>query len=102
MGILEKSREPDYSPVPDERSASSSDQLLYDEDRLAFSRPKASLKRKLAVGLVALFVLLVYSTVIVFLTSKWWRKEQLHGANVVDSMLPLSLSFDFRNGVFVP
>jgi hypothetical protein len=85
MGLLDKNKEPVYSPVSDDRSASSSDDLLYDGDRSTHTtRTKSSRRRTVVLSVGGLLALVAYSALLVTITSAWWRKERLHGANVID------------------
>lgn len=88
MGFLDKKDEPVYSPVPDDRSSSSSDSLLYngDEPKLGSARSRTSIKKKALIGVGGFLVLLAYSSLLITVTSMWWKKERLHGANVIDCM----------------
>lgn len=98
MGFLDKKTEPIYSPIPDDRSAGSSDNLLYDgaQSESGHSRPRTSHKKLALIVVGGFLVLLAYSSLLVTATSMWWKKESLHGANVIDCMC-----FYFRTPVSV-
>jgi hypothetical protein len=87
MGLLEKTEEASYSPLGSERSASSSDDLLYDGHFSGLGKPKASRRTRVAYFLGALALFLAYSGLLVTTTSMWWKRERIHGANVIDSKL---------------
>ncbi len=91
MGILEKNDEPRYSPIPDDRSATSSDDLIYDGLHPSRSRRERLPKVSIFTAIGAVVALVAYSTVVVTLTSMWWRDERLHGANVIDCRLAISI-----------
>lgn len=87
MAFSEKDTTPAYSPIHDDQSSNSareSDELLHDGYPTA--RPRvASRKRRalIAVGGVAIF--LAYSFALTSATSMWWKKQRVHGANVIES-----------------
>lgn len=84
MGILEKNKDPAYSPITDDQtsdSARESDDLIYDGDRSQF---KTSRRRPGWMVIIGFVALLAYSTVLLTASSWWWTKERLHGANVID------------------
>jgi hypothetical protein len=87
MGLLEKNNEASYSPLGSEGSATSSDDLLYDGHLAGLRKSKLSRRTKTAYILGGLALLLAYSGLLVTTTSMWWKRERLHGANVVDSKL---------------
>lgn len=94
MGLLDRKTGPTYSPVPDDRSAGSADNLLYDGHQFDsdHSRSRSSHK-KLAVFTVGSFLaLLVYSALLVTATSMYWKKERIHGANVIECMYCSSMA----------
>jgi hypothetical protein len=84
MGFLEKSTGPNYSPIRDDQSATSSDDLIYDGHGSGRSRSKTSRRKSYFIALGGFIIFLVYSAVLVTFTSMWWKKERIHGANVID------------------
>ncbi|SPQ23069.1 2718d2ac-2974-4226-8370-f84f2e3dcb32 [Thermothielavioides terrestris] len=95
MGLLDKHSGPIYSPVPSERSADSSDGLLYDGDVHSNSpETRRSRKKTVLIALGGFFVFVAYSVLLVTATSMWWKKERLHGANVIDSPIRKYIQYE--------
>lgn len=87
MGILSKDSEPSYSPVPDDQSSRSSDELFYDGNaRSARQALKRSQTPKMLIALGNFVVLVAYSALLITFTSMWWKQDRLHGADVIDCM----------------
>lgn len=80
MGVTQKQEKPAYSPIPDDQSATESDDLLYEGFK---HTRKSRWSRWLIVGGVVVFI--AYSAVLVSIPYLWLKKERLHGANVIDS-----------------
>jgi len=84
MSTSEKDTESSYSLLPSDRSATSSDDLLYDGHLPGLAKRKFSRRSKLIYAVGGLALILAYSTFLVTATSMWWKKDRLHGANVID------------------
>lgn len=87
MSFSEKVTKPAYSPIRDDEfsdSARESDELLHDGYRTAYPR-RTSHKRQALFIIAGLVALLASSIVLTTVTSIWWKKERVHGANVIDS-----------------
>jgi hypothetical protein len=83
MGVTQKESASAYSPIPDDQSATESDDLLYEGYKSARTRNKSRWSRWFIVAGVLAFV--VYSAILVTVPYLWFKKERLHGANVIDS-----------------
>ncbi|KAL2145800.1 hypothetical protein VTI28DRAFT_6299 [Corynascus sepedonium] len=96
MGLLDRKIGPTYSPVPDDRSAGSADSLLYDGHQSDSEHSRSRLSRKkLAVFTAGSFLaLLVYSALLVTATSMYWKKERIHGANVIESPIRKYIEYE--------
>ncbi|KAK8014235.1 hypothetical protein PG990_007531 [Apiospora arundinis] len=86
MGFLEKDSSGGYSPVEDEQystSARESDELMNE----GFSRPKSkrSRRKRICIAVGGFVTSIVYSLILVAATSMYWKKESLHGPNVIDT-----------------
>lgn len=94
MAFSEKDTTPAYSPLEDDQSSSSareSDELLHDGYPTA--RPRvSSRKRRAFIALGGIVAFLAYSFTLTTATSMYWKKQRLHGANVIDSKSILHLS----------
>ncbi len=84
MGMSEKETESSYSLLPSDRSATSSDDLLYDDHMSGLAKPKALRRSKVTYSVGGLALLILYSALLITVTSIWWKKDRLHGANVID------------------
>jgi hypothetical protein len=106
MAFSEKNTTRAYSPVQEDQSSDSareSDELLH--GGYPTLRPqKTSRKRQALIVTAGVVFLLVYSIILTTATSMWWKKERIHGANVIDSQLPvhLSLSHDNDHDIVAP
>lgn len=90
MPFSEKDIRPAYSPIQDDQSSESareSDELLHDGYPTA-RPPKTSRKRQALIVIAGVAALLAYSIMLTTATSLWWKKQRIHGANVIDSTLP--------------
>lgn len=84
MAMLEKTITPAYSRVSDDessQSATESDGFIYG----GYQAKKTSRRKKILIALVGFSVFVAYSALLTTATTMWWKKERLHGANVVDS-----------------
>ena len=75
-----------YSPVGDEKDSQSSresDELMNEYSHRP--KPKRSRKKRICIAVGGLVSLIVYSVMLMAVTSMYWKKERLHGANVIDS-----------------
>jgi hypothetical protein len=94
MAFPEKNATPAYSPIQDDQSSDSareSDELLH--GGYPTLRPqRTSRKRQALIVAASVVALLVYSIVLTTATSMWWKRDRIHGANVIDSKLPIHLS----------
>jgi hypothetical protein len=85
MGFLEKITQPGYALIPSDRSATSSNDLLYDDVSEARPKSRISWRMKGILAVAGFMALAAYSVLIVTVTSTYWKNEALHGANVIDS-----------------
>ncbi|KAJ4291991.1 hypothetical protein N0V90_009890 [Kalmusia sp. IMI 367209] len=88
MGFLEKDTTPAYSPIEDDQSSDSareSDELIHNGYPSGRSRNKTSRKRQALVAIGGLVVFVAYSLLLTTATSIWWKKQRIHGANVIDT-----------------
>lgn len=83
MGMSEKETESSYSLLRSDRSTTSDDDL-YDGHLSGIARPKVSSRSRVAYSIGGLAMFLVYSALLITFTSMWWKKDRLHGANVID------------------
>ncbi|EMR71682.1 putative tat pathway signal sequence protein [Eutypa lata UCREL1] len=82
--MLEKTTTLAYSRVSDDessQSATESDGFIYG----GYQAKKTSRREKILIALVGFSVFVAYSALLTTATSMWWKKERLHGANVVDT-----------------
>jgi hypothetical protein len=88
MGILEKINGSNYSPIPDDHSDTSTDDLINGGHRSSRSQHKTFTKSWIIITLGSFAALAVYSALLITVTSKvtssWWKHERIHGANVID------------------
>ncbi|KAK5628937.1 hypothetical protein RRF57_004652 [Xylaria bambusicola] len=82
MGVIQKESKSAYSPIPDDQSATESDDLLYEGLKSQHAK-KSRWSRWAILGSVVVFV--VYSIALVTIPYMWFKKERIHGANVIDS-----------------
>lgn len=82
--MSEKETESSYSLLPSDRSATSSDDLYYDGQPPSFAIRKTSRRSILTYSVGGIALLVAYSALLITVTSVWWKKDRLHGANVVD------------------
>lgn len=93
MAISEKETGPGYVPIEDDDFSASgreSDELLSDGYPTARPRKSASIKKKIFIAVGSLVALTAYSILLTTVVSLWWKKERVHGANVIDSMISIS------------
>ena len=87
MAFAEKDATTAYSPLRDDQSSDSareSDELLHDGYPTA--RPsKSSRKKRALIAISSVALLLAYSFLLTTATSMYWKKQRVHGANVIDS-----------------
>ncbi|KAI0016303.1 hypothetical protein F4780DRAFT_697121 [Xylariomycetidae sp. FL0641] len=80
---------PAYSPIADDRSsdnATESDDLLYEGYHgPKYAKAGASRKKKGLIVLGGVILLVAYSALLITLPWMWWKKERVHGANVIHS-----------------
>ncbi|RWA08555.1 hypothetical protein EKO27_g6555 [Xylaria grammica] len=86
MGAVKKESDPAYLPIPDDQSATESDDLLYEGFKSSHTKRSRWSRWFILAGVLA-FV--AYSTVLVTLPYLWFKREKVHGANVIDSKNPL-------------
>lgn len=82
MGAIQKESKPAYSPIADDQSVTESDDLLYDGFKSLHTK---EFRRSRWVILGGVLAFVAYSVVLVTASSMWFRKERVHGANVIDS-----------------
>lgn len=82
MGVIHNEEKQAYSPIPDDQSTTESDDLLYEGFKSSRAK-KSRCSRWFILG--GAIVFLAYSAVLVTVPYLWFRKERLHGANVINS-----------------
>ncbi|KAI1439136.1 hypothetical protein GGR50DRAFT_690496 [Xylaria sp. CBS 124048] len=92
MGITEKESSLVYSPISDDQSATESDDLLYAGHPLSSHKSRSHWSRWWIVGGVLAFV--AYSVVLVAIPYMWFKKERLHGANVIDTPIRKHIKYE--------
>lgn len=88
MAFSEKDATPAYSPIQDDLSSDSareSDELL-DGGYRPVTPYRTSRKGQLLTIVGVVVALIAYSILITTATSMWWKRQRIHGANVVNSM----------------
>ncbi|KAI0466748.1 hypothetical protein F4859DRAFT_290099 [Xylaria cf. heliscus] len=91
MGLMQKEEKPAYSPIPDDQSTTESDDLLYEGFKSSRTQ-KSRWSRWLIVGGVVVFV--AYSAVLLAIPYLWFKKERLHGANVIDTPIRKHIKYE--------
>lgn len=90
MAISEKETGPGYVPIEDDDFSASgreSDELLGDGYPTVRPHKTSGIKKKIFIGLGGLTALVAYSILLTTVVSMWWKKQRVHGANVIDSMV---------------
>jgi len=78
--MLEKPNSLQYSRVRDDDSSELSEQEIWQKNTISLR------SRVLIVG-GGLLLLMAYSILLLTAASTWWKRERLHGAGVIDSMI---------------
>ncbi|EME80349.1 uncharacterized protein MYCFIDRAFT_212040 [Pseudocercospora fijiensis CIRAD86] len=90
MASSERPKDDDhlYASIPAYRDASLSD-LDSDLDEVQYKKPQRSRKCRnlVAVWLAVVCLLSLYTLLVAYVTSNWWRRERIHGAGVVETPL---------------
>ncbi|KAI1133278.1 hypothetical protein F5Y10DRAFT_228674 [Nemania abortiva] len=90
MGMIREEK-PAYSPIPDDQSATESDDLLYEGFKPSRVK-KSRWSRWLILGGVIVFA--AYSAVLVTIPYLWLKRERLHGANVIDTPIRKHIKYE--------
>jgi len=92
---MEKPKYSQYRPLSEDDLSKFSEQdgLIYEDRPSKLKQRSSSLMSPTLLLVGGLVVTVVYSFVLVALTSAWWKKQRLHGAAVVDSKPLLTAYF---------
>ncbi|KAI1325140.1 hypothetical protein F5Y16DRAFT_378939 [Xylariaceae sp. FL0255] len=93
MSMPQNEKRPSYLPIADDSSAAESDSFLHDSYETHYARRTTSRwPRWLIAGGVVAFV--AYSAALVYLPYTWFKKERLHGANVIDTPIRKHIKYE--------
>ncbi|KAH7401406.1 hypothetical protein BKA66DRAFT_565048 [Pyrenochaeta sp. MPI-SDFR-AT-0127] len=92
MPILEKCSPPEYVPVADDESSEGGEE----EDGLIYRRlrPVASRMKRFWSYLVRFTTIMLYSVLLITITSAWWHTRILRGPGIIDSPLAPYIQYE--------